>query len=161
MVFSLASVLQSASSPPSSRLDISCIARVRLACDRGACSSEANEDAGARDAARNRRQDTQLNCLGLARHTTCAAVSGAFTPAVTESETTRTCANDNGRCCNHYNKREDSHRTTLIILLKTPYAIGTIAALFLHLLLPEDRVLDEEKEGYPRAFSDGEIAYES
>ena len=25
----------------------------------------------------------------------------------------------------------------------------------------EDRVLDEEKEGYPRAFSDGEIAYES
>ena len=47
------------------------------------------------------------------------------------------------------------------ILLKTPYAIGTIAALFLHLLLPEDRVLDEEKEHYPRAFSDGEIAYES
>ena len=93
--------------------------------------------------------------------TTCAAVLGVFTPAVTESETTRTCANDNGRCCNHYNKREDSHRTTLIILLKTPYAIGTIAALFLHLLLPEDRVLDEEKEGYPRAFSDGEIAYES
>ena len=30
-----------------------------------------------------------------------------------------------------------------------------------HLLLPEDRVLDEEKEHYPRAFSDGEIAYES
>ena len=88
-------------------------------------------------------------------------VSGVFTPAVTESETTRTCANDNGRCCNHYNKREDSHRTTLIILLKTPYAIGTIAALFLHLLLPEDRVLDEEKEHYPRAFSDGEIAYET
>ena len=31
----------------------------------------------------------------------------------------------------------------------------------LHLLLPEDRVLDEEKEHYPRAFSDGEIAYET
>ena len=90
-----------------------------------------------------------------------AEPEGVFTPAVTESETTRTCANDNGRCCNHYNKREDSHRTTLIILLKTPYAIGTIAALFLHLLLPEDRVLDEEKEHYPRAFSDGEIAYET
>ena len=38
---------------------------------------------------------------------------------------------------------------------------STIAALFLHLLLPEDRVLDEEKEHYPRAFSDGEIAYET
>ena len=36
-----------------------------------------------------------------------------------------------------------------------------IAALFLHLLLPEDRVLDEEKEHYPRAFSDDEIAYET
>ena len=34
-------------------------------------------------------------------------------------------------------------------------------AIFLHLLLPEDRVLDEEKEHYPRAFSDGEIAYET
>ncbi len=96
-----------------------------------------------------------------ARQETAAKRQGVFTPAVTESETTRTCANDNGRCCNHYNKREDSHRTTLIILLKTPYAIGTIAALFLHLLLPEDRVLDEEKEHYPRAFSDGEIAYET
>ena len=85
----------------------------------------------------------------------------AMVAGMTESETTRTCANDNGRCCNHYNKREDSHRTTLIILLKTPYAIGTIAALFLHLLLPEDRVLDEEKEHYPRAFSDDEIAYET
>ena len=78
-----------------------------------------------------------------------------------KERSSKRCANDNGRCCNHYNKREDSHRTTLIILLKTPYAIGTIAALFLHLLLPEDRVIDEEKEHYPRAFSDGEIAYES
>ena len=48
-----------------------------------------------------------------------------------------------------------------LCLPSMPYAIGTIAALFLHLLLPEDRVLDEEKEHYPRAFSDGEIAYES
>ncbi len=109
------------------------------------------------DATRSARRPSDANDFD----TTCAAVSGVFTPAVTESETTRTCANDNGRCCNHYNKREDSHRTTLIILLKTPYAIGTIAALFLHLLLPEDRVLDEEKEHYPRAFSDGEIAYET
>ena len=73
----------------------------------------------------------------------------------------RTCTNNNGACCSEYDKGADSNRTTAIILLKTPYAIGTIAALFLHLLLPEDRVLDEEKEHYPRAFSDGEIAYES
>ena len=29
------------------------------------------------------------------------------------------------------------------------------------MLLPEDRVIDEEKEHYPRAFSDGEISYET
>ena len=29
------------------------------------------------------------------------------------------------------------------------------------MLLPEDRVIDEEKEHYPRAFSDGEIPYET
>jgi hypothetical protein len=49
----------------------------------------------------------------------------------------------------------------LAVFAAALYAIGTIAALFLHLLLPEDRVLDEEKEHYPRAFSDGEIAYET
>jgi hypothetical protein len=74
-----------------------------LACGRGACSSEANEDAGIRGAARNRRQDTQ------------------------------------------------SSQSWFEVLIAF-HAIGTIAALFLHLLLPEDRVLDEEKEGYPRAF---------
>ena len=36
---------------------------------------------------------------------------------------------------------------------------GKLGAAFL--LLPEDRVLDEEKEHYPRAFSDDEIAYET
>ena len=49
----------------------------------------------------------------------------------------------------------------LVMGFQHALAIGTIAALFLHLLLPEDRVLDEEKEHYPRAFSDGEIAYET
>ena len=41
---------------------------------------------------------------------------------------------------------EDSNRTTAIILLKTPYAIGFVVALFLHLLLPEDKEEEEEEE---------------
>ena len=40
----------------------------------------------------------------------------------------------------------DSNRTTAIILLKTPYAIGFVVALFLHLLLPEDKEEEEEEE---------------
>merc|ERR1712196_33619 len=57
-----------------------------------------------------------------------------------------TCTNSNGNCCVSYDDDADSNRTTLIILLKTPYAIGTVIALFLHLLLPED-VAEGEKEG--------------
>ena len=42
---------------------------------------------------------------------------------------------------------EDSNRTTAIILLKTPYAIGFVVALvLLHLLLPEDKEEEEEEE---------------
>ena len=41
---------------------------------------------------------------------------------------------------------EDSNRTTAIILLKTPYAIGFVVALFLHLLLPEDKEEEEEED---------------
>jgi len=38
------------------------------------------------------------------------------------------------------------------------YAIGIIVALFLHLLLPEDAdsAIDEEKQGYYKAFHDTE-----
>ena len=43
-------------------------------------------------------------------------------------------------------KGADSNRTTAIILLKTPYAIGFVVALFLHLLLPEDKEEEEEED---------------
>ena len=45
-----------------------------------------------------------------------------------------------------YDKGADSNRTTAIILLKTPYAIGFVVALFLHLLLPEDKEEEEEED---------------
>ena len=44
-----------------------------------------------------------------------------------------------------YDDDKDSSRTTALILLKVPYSIGFIAALFLHLLLPEDTE-DAQKE---------------
>ena len=58
----------------------------------------------------------------------------------------RTCTNNNGACCSEYDKGADSNRTTAIILLKTPYAIGFVVALFLHLLLPEDKEEEEEED---------------
>ena len=46
----------------------------------------------------------------------------------------------------YFRTGEDSNRTTAIILLKTPYAIGFVVALFLHLLLPEDKEEEEEED---------------
>ena len=61
----------------------------------------------------------------------------------------RTCTNNNGACCLEYDKGEDSNRTTAIILLKTPYAISFVVALFLHLLLPEDnKEVEPDADGY-------------
>jgi xanthine/uracil permease len=65
---------------------------------------------------------------------------------VVDGAQVRTCTNDNGACCSEYDKGEDSNRTTAIILLKTPYAIGFVVALFLHLLLPEDKEEEEEED---------------
>ena len=55
---------------------------------------------------------------------------------------------DSGRTRRKFDFRtgEDSNRTTAIILLKTPYAIGFVVALFLHLLLPEDKEEEEEED---------------
>ena len=45
-----------------------------------------------------------------------------------------------GFCCLEYDDTKDANRTTTIILLKTTYGIGFLAALFLHIILPEDAV---------------------
>ena len=74
--------------------------------------------------------------------TTCADLGGVYAAAVTEdvTETVKTCTNNNGRCCLEYDDAKDASRTTTIILLKTTYGIGFLAALFLHIILPEDAV---------------------
>lgn len=74
--------------------------------------------------------------------TTCADLGGVYAAAVTEdvTETVKTCTNNNGFCCLEYDDTKDANRTTTIILLKTTYGIGFLAALFLHIILPEDAV---------------------
>ena len=51
----------------------------------------------------------------------------------------KSCTNNNGFCCLEYDEGAKSNRTTAIIMLKTPYCIGFLIALFLHLMLPEDK----------------------
>jgi len=77
----------------------------------------------------------------------CAGVQGNFTPAEIESKETTTCANTNGKCCLKYNEGKKMWRDSLIIILKTPYCIGTLLALFLNLMLPaEDEDAEESSE---------------
>mmetsp|Transcript_34403 Transcript_34403/g.118591 ORF Transcript_34403/g.118591 Transcript_34403/m.118591 type:complete len:709 (+) Transcript_34403:71-2197(+) len=80
--------------------------------------------------------------------TTCAEVGGDYTAATLFSTTVEvtTCVGKNGLCCLKYNERMDSFRTAAIIILKTPYCIGFLVALFLHLLLPEDKKDEEDSK---------------
>merc|ERR1712196_267420 len=74
--------------------------------------------------------DDETSCLGL---------NGTFTAAVTTMTEVKTCTNNNGFCCLEYDEGKKSARTTAIIMLKTPYCIGFMIALILHLLIPEDK----------------------
>ena len=49
---------------------------------------------------------------------------------------------NNGNCCASYNKSMKSLRTTVLMIFKTPYAIGFIFAFVLNMIIPED-ALDE------------------
>jgi len=49
---------------------------------------------------------------------------------------------NNGNCCSKYDKGAKMWRTTCLMILKTPYAIGFFIAFILNLILPEDKVED-------------------
>jgi xanthine/uracil permease len=78
----------------------------------------------------------------------CTTLGGLFTAedSTTENVPAPTCANNNGLCCLKYNEGAKSVRTTIILILKTPYCIGFLIAMFLNLLLPEDKSELEEME---------------
>ena len=69
----------------------------------------------------------------------CLGINGTFAAAVTTMVEVKSCTNNNGFCCLEYDEGAKSNRTTAIIMLKTPYCIGFLIALFLHLMLPEDK----------------------
>ena len=59
-----------------------------------------------------------------------------------------------GFCCLEYDDTKDANRTTTIILLKTTYGIGFLAALFLHIILPEDAADPDDPYSDPKAEAD-------
>eukprot|EP00617_Octactis_speculum_P020968 CAMPEP_0185767660 /NCGR_PEP_ID=MMETSP1174-20130828/45475_1 /TAXON_ID=35687 /ORGANISM="Dictyocha speculum, Strain CCMP1381" /LENGTH=708 /DNA_ID=CAMNT_0028451987 /DNA_START=21 /DNA_END=2147 /DNA_ORIENTATION=- len=85
----------------------------------------------------------------------CAGIGGNFTESVTSSVEVKTCASNNGYCCLEYDETEKSIRTTVIMILKTPYCIGFLIALFLNLLLPEDK--DPKLEDDGSKYIDGQL----
>ncbi|CAE7594308.1 unnamed protein product [Symbiodinium natans] len=66
----------------------------------------------------------------------CTGMGGVYTAPVTATRTVTTCIGNNGNCCVKYDDSKKMWRDSLIIIMKTPYCIGTLLALFLHLLLP-------------------------
>jgi len=54
------------------------------------------------------------------------------------------CYNYNGPCCAAWNSGAKMLRTTIMMILKTPYGIGFVLAFVLNLILPEDK---DEGEG--------------
>jgi len=75
----------------------------------------------------------------------CTGLGGNFTAAVTEPVVVETCVSNNGHCCSKYDGGKKTLRTSIILMLKTPYCIGTMLALFLNLTLPYDREDSDEK----------------
>jgi len=50
------------------------------------------------------------------------------------------CRDMGGACCSCYNSNSKAFRTAVILMLKTPYCIGFLAAVILNLIMPEDKV---------------------
>ncbi|CAE7776311.1 unnamed protein product [Symbiodinium sp. CCMP2592] len=75
----------------------------------------------------------------------CTGMGGTYTAPVMATRTVTTCIGNNGNCCVQYDDSKKMWRDSLIIILKTPYCIGTLLALFLHLLLPFE--MEEEEVG--------------
>lgn len=61
----------------------------------------------------------------------------------------RSCANMNGRCCMDWNDDKKMWRDSIIMILKTPYCVGTLLAMFLNAILPfdKDEEVQEKKKG--------------
>merc|ERR1719271_1387319 len=66
--------------------------------------------------------------------------AGEFTPVADTGGDA--CRDMGGACCSCYDDNARAFRTAVILMLKTPYCIGFLAAVILNLIMPEDK-LDE------------------
>lgn len=76
---------------------------------------------------------------------TCSALYGDFTAEVTELVEEKNCVGNNGFCCIKYDDSKKMWRDTVVIILKTPYCIGTLIALILNAVLPSEAMDDYER----------------
>lgn len=63
--------------------------------------------------------------------------AGSFTPVAEVAG--EACRDMGGACCSCYDKSSKALRTAVILMLKTPYCIGFLAAVILNLIMPEDK----------------------
>ena len=76
----------------------------------------------------------------------CGALGGNFTAAVTEDVPDKDCTNGNGRCCLKYYDGAKAIRTSLLVVMKTPYGIAVMIAVLLNLIMPVEAP-DEMEDG--------------
>jgi len=75
----------------------------------------------------------------------CALLSGTYTAAVTSTApSVGKCVNKNGKCCKKWYAVGKAVRTSLLVILKTPYGIAVFICAILNAILPYDVEEDEE-----------------
>jgi len=79
--------------------------------------------------------------------TDCYALSGTYTAPVSTTTSNQGNADECnvfGNCCREYSDEGLMIRTSVLLMLKTPYCIGTLLALLLNMILPKE---DEDGDG--------------
>jgi len=76
----------------------------------------------------------------------CTSLGGDYVPESNVTVEHFDCANMNGFCCTDYDESVKMWRDTVILILKTPYCIGSLVALLLNLIIPVDKGEGEEEE---------------
>ena len=74
----------------------------------------------------------------------CAVVSGTYTAAVTTTAMASGCVNSMGKCCKEWHPVAKAVRTSLLVILKTPYGIALFVCFLLNLIIPYD--VEEEDD---------------
>mmetsp|Transcript_116991 Transcript_116991/g.331065 ORF Transcript_116991/g.331065 Transcript_116991/m.331065 type:complete len:706 (+) Transcript_116991:59-2176(+) len=117
---------------------------------RDACETfPKSSDFGATDLVKARGRTSAASCVvpvvgdstftcGSCSQADCEGLGGSYTAAVYEPVFVETCIQTNGACCKKYDVVKKMWRTTVVMILKTPYCIGFLIAAMLNVLLPED-----------------------